>query len=63
MIDRGDPVVRVDVPARRAGVARRRLQTIAGWLEPHGYALRSVDPTRRPALGVWSVAEFVQGEG
>ena len=62
LIDRGDTVVRIDVPARRAGVARRRLHAIAAWLEPHGYVLRTVDPTRRPAVGVWSVAEFVRAE-
>ena len=48
-----------EIPARRAGVSRRRLAWLATELKPDGYVLRTVDPTRNRATGRFCIAEFV----
>ncbi|GEM_PF-2437824 len=55
--DRHDPLY-VAVPARRAGVARRRLRRVAQLLHDEGYELSTVDPSRDKAAGTFSVAKF-----
>lgn len=57
-LDRGANEIAVDVPARRAGSARRRMAWMAEHLRPHGYVFDVFDPTPNRATGRFGIARF-----
>lgn len=57
-LDRGAPEIVVDVPARRASSARRRMAWTADYLRPHGYVFHIFDPTPNRATRRFGIAHF-----
>ena len=57
-LDRGALEIAVDVPARRAGSARRRMAWTAEYLLPHGYVFDTFDPTPNRAIRRFGIAHF-----
>ncbi|MEM8706803.1 MAG: hypothetical protein AAGE98_10125 [Actinomycetota bacterium] len=50
--------IAIEVPAGRAGTARRRMRWMADHLAPMGYEFDVFVPERRPATGGFGVAHF-----
>lgn len=57
-LEAGDDEIALEVPARRAAVARRRMAWMADRLRPHGYVFEVFEPVRRPATGGFGIAHF-----
>ncbi|MEO0493313.1 MAG: hypothetical protein AAF081_07845 [Actinomycetota bacterium] len=57
-LERGAAEIAIEVPARRAGTARRRMRWMTEHLRPHGYEFDVFEPRRRPDTGGFGVAHF-----